>query len=497
MNILLSERPTACCREAFRQIKNVQEQAECIVPDVFEDVSQIVSAKAQILLKSKEITEHAVSIGAEAEISVLYISESMDRVRCMLFSKSFEISFESPAIDPENSAQVALSCLGVQARAVNPRKITAQLSIRAELSCWAEGSFSVPTAAVEDEAEGLQLLPGREDCVLVAQLSEKSFVVNEQLPLDAGTEATALCGVRAGLLYYDHQPIGSKILLKGGAELSIAYETQDGCCPRFVEQCIPFSVLIDMPYEDCFLGRVLLEPTALYADLGDAINGSRVIELELHATAQVRFERRETIGFLSDAYSTVCPVYIEESTTPICRSRSEEHLSANASERVQVDRERGEIVSLFADILSYAVREGKAELSASLSMLLKAEDGTYGAQQRLISFETPLPQPDGEIVGARITALQAVRSGEEIVIDASASFDYVESETAELRFLSSIETDTENAFDAASLPSLTIVRRGERDLWTLAKLYHSSVEAIEKMERDHPMSNGLLLIPRA
>ncbi len=497
MNIALSERPTACCREAFRQIKTVQEQAECIVPDVFEDVGQIVSAKAQICLKSKEVTDHAVTVGAEAEISVLYITESRDRVRCMLFSKGFEIGFDAPAIESENSAQISFSCPIVQARAVNPRKIAAQLSVRAELSCWSRGSFCVPSGTAGEEGNDLQLRLSREDCVLVTQLGEKSFVVNEQIPLGAETEATALCAARAELICYDHQPIGSKILLKGGAELTIAYETQEGCCPRFLNQCIPFSVLIDAPDEDCTLGRVILEPTALYADLGDAINGSRVIELELHATAQLRFERRETLSFLSDAYSTVCPVRIEESSMPVCLSRTVERLSADTSERIQIERERGGVESLFADILSFSVREGKAELSASVGMLLKAEDGAFGAQQRLLSFEAPLPRPGGEIVGARITEVRAEREGEEIALEATASFDYVQSETAELRYLSSIETDAENASDPASLPSLTIARRGERDLWTLAKLYHSSVEAIEKTEREHPMPDGLLLIPRA
>ena len=497
MNITLNERSTACCREAFHQIKTVQDQAECIVPDVLEDVGQIVSAQAQICLKSKEVTDHAVRIGADAEISVLYITESRDRVRCMLFSKSFEITFDAASIEPDMSAQISLACQGVQARAVNPRKLSAQFSVRAELSCWSEASFSVPCGTCEDEDSNLQLRRSSEDCVLVTLLAEKSFVVNEQLPLEAGTDPTSLAFVRTKLLYYDHQPIGSKVLVKGGAEMTIGYETQGGDCPRMIEQCLPFSVLLDMPDEDCFLGRVILEPTALYADLGDAINGSRVIELELHATAQARFERRETIDYLSDAYSTVCPVLIGESSTPLCRNNIVETLSAGASDRIQAEKERGEIKLFFSDILSATVREGKAELSASVSLLLQAEDGSFSAQQRLISLETPLPKPGGEIVDARITALNAEREGEEIAFDVSASLDYAQSEIVELHYLSSVDLDAENAFDPSSLPSLTIARRREQDLWTLAKLYHSSVEAIEKMERDFPMADGLLLIPRS
>ncbi|MBR0208094.1 MAG: DUF3794 domain-containing protein [Oscillospiraceae bacterium] len=495
MNIALNERPSACCRESFRQIKTVQEQAECIVPDVLEDVGQIVSAHAQICLKSKDIGDHSARIGAEAEIGVLYITESRDRVRCLVLSKSMEIGFDAAAIEPDASAQVSLCCLGVQARAVNPRKISVELSVRAELSCWSERSFGIPSGT-EGGRDDLQLRHSSEDVVLVTQLGEKSFVVNEQLPLDAEEEPTAISFARVRLLCYDHQPIGSKILLKGGAELEIGYETQEGNCPRRLEQCLPFSVLIDLPDDDCSLGRVILEPTALYADLGDAINGSRVIELELHATAQFRFERRETIAFLSDAYSTVCPVFVEESTAQVCLRRGEDALTVSASDSVQVEQDRGEIVFLTSDIRSFAVREGKGELSASVALLLRAKNGSFSALQRLISFETPLPEDGGEILDARIAALHAERSGEEITLDVSAVCDCARSETKELRYLSAVELDTEKSFDPASLPSLTIARRRERDLWTLAKLYHSSVEAIEKMEKEFPMSDGLLLIPR-
>ena len=476
MNIALNELTTACCRESFHQIKTVLDQAECIVPDVYEDIGQIVSARAQICLKSKEIQEHTARIGASAEIHVFYITESRERVRCMSFSKDLDISFDSPSIDSDSAAQIALCCMGVQARAVNPRKISAQLSIRAELSCWTEGSFSIPNAVEAETGESVQLRLGGEDCVFTSQVSEKSFIVNEQIPLSAENNPTALSDVSAKLICRDSQPIGAKLLLKGEVELSIAYD--------------------DMPDENAALGRVILETTALYADLSDAINDSRVIELELHAVVQISFERKETLSFLSDAFASACPTIIEESSVPICRSRSRDSLTVSASDRIRVEKERGGVVSAFADILSYAVRDGKAELSVAVSLLLRTEDGTFGAQQKLLSLDGALQKPGAAVFDAQITALRAERDGEEIVLSASALLAYEQSENAELRYLSSVELDTENAFDLSSIPSLTIARKGNRDLWELAKLYHSSVEVIEKMDRDHPMTNDLILIPR-
>ena len=38
MKIALKGPSISCCREVLRQTKSVQEQAECIVPDVYEDI---------------------------------------------------------------------------------------------------------------------------------------------------------------------------------------------------------------------------------------------------------------------------------------------------------------------------------------------------------------------------------------------------------------------------------------------------------------------------
>ena len=61
----------------------------------------------------------------------------------------------------------------------------------------------------------------------------------------------------------------------------------------------------------------------------------------------------------------------------------------------------------------------------------------------------------------------------------------------------SVEIDTESEPEEGALPSLTIVRRQERSLWELAKLYHSTVALVECANPDEAKCDDLLLIPRA
>ena len=62
MKIALKGPSISCCREVLRQTKSVQEQAECIVPDVYEDIGKITFAQAQLYLKSKEAADVNIKI---------------------------------------------------------------------------------------------------------------------------------------------------------------------------------------------------------------------------------------------------------------------------------------------------------------------------------------------------------------------------------------------------------------------------------------------------
>ena len=396
MEIQLIRESIPFCRELGHQTKLIQENVESIVSDIYEDIGAILSSCAQLCLKSKDVTQHGVSITGSAEICVLYINESRGAVQCLNLSKDFSADFDLPTVTIESQCQVCLHCMGVQARAVNPRKVSAQLSVRAEISCLSENCTCIPAEAEEAPCGGLQLRSDVAECVITARPGEKSFVVSEQIPIDTAEEITSVSSTRVKLLCGDCQTIGSKALIKGAAELELGCETQEGSRPVFFKESLPFSVLIDKPDEDCSVGDVLLEANSLYVDLNEAVNGGRVIEMELHAVAQVGFEKTERLRFLSDAYGTVCPVNLEKDSSQLCLSRGTQHLTAAAEEHIQVENERGEPVSVFADVLSFSDRGGKAEVSVAVNLLLRDSEGVYSAQQRVLSVEAASPESFAE-----------------------------------------------------------------------------------------------------
>lgn len=495
MEIVFNTRTVPCSRELLRQTKLVQEHMECVVSDVNDDIGKIAWAEAQICLKSKELGSLELVAGATAEVCVYYLSEEHDKVLSMHLSRDFSVGFTCGDLPEGTEAQVLLCCQGVQARALNPRKLAIDLTVRAELGCFAGDSLVAAVSADAESGEELQLLFEQSSCAVRAQVCEKSFIVSEQLPVPQ-EGIIRLLSSHAELLRGDCQMIGSKALIKGISELRFGCETEEGSAPVFFEQRIPFSVLLDSGDEDCALGALILQPTALYAELSDAINGGRVIELELHAAAQGEFTKTVALDHIVDAYSTTCPLRCTQSTATVGCSGEGVCFTSEARDEISLEDEAVTLQAKQAQLLSFSAKENAAFASAVVSLLLQNADGSYGTVQKLLSFEAPLPAADCRIDEVRLGELSVHPSGGKIELCAEAEFCGTRNRSAELRWISSVELDTENAYDLAALSALTVVTRRGRSLWELAKRYHSSPEAIEKLNAKHPMGGDQLLIAR-
>ena len=63
-----------------------------------------------------------------------------------------------------------------------------------------------------------------------------------------------------------------------------------------------------------------------------------------------------------------------------------------------------------------------------------------------------------------------------------------------LERVTGLELDSEAPFDQAKLPAAVLAARGDGDLWTLARRWHSTVEAIEEQNREAGPEDLLLII---
>ena len=75
MEISIDQKNISCRKEVFRQTKMIQEHADCIIPDRYEDIAKLAFTETQLFLKGKELNSHGVSVTGSAEINLFYIAE--------------------------------------------------------------------------------------------------------------------------------------------------------------------------------------------------------------------------------------------------------------------------------------------------------------------------------------------------------------------------------------------------------------------------------------
>ena len=244
------------------------------------------------------------------------------------------------------------------------------------------------------------------------------------------------------------------------------------------------------------MSRLILQPTALYANLGDAINGGHVVEMELHAVAQVGFSQTQKLHYITDAYSTRFPLRCLEESREICRSRTTEYCTVSAEEKSEYEGQISAIAAQHAEILSSTIRDGKGIASAVVSAVVQTEDGTLGYVQKLLTFESALPCACCEISSLQMLSFDVKAEETELLFSAELQFVFLTNESGEVRYVRAVEIDTETPFPLSARPALVAVRRKDRSLWSMAKQYGSTMEAIEALSKKYELPPDLLLIPK-
>ena len=296
MEIKFENKNVSMYREISRQTKKVQESAESVVPDTDDDIGRIATVQSYVMLKSKDITSRGVLISGEAVASLLYITESQESMSFVRLSKSFSVEYEVPEIESDAAAQIKLSILSTEARVINPRKVSVTFEISGELSCYKQESISIESRLPENACRGLHARYESAELMFTDAVCEKTFAVNEQFAFPGGKpKPSRLVSGRAEFVVSDSQLIGTKVIVKGSAELAVCYLSDEVNYPVRTEFCTPFSQIIDIGEECMDSCCVSIELTGAYFDIIDTVNGDKALDAELHAVMQLVCRSRKRI----------------------------------------------------------------------------------------------------------------------------------------------------------------------------------------------------------
>ena len=505
MELALNREHINCWEMVLDTALYQEETMESIVPDACPDILRIIDASGQVCLSGKMIREGSVTISGTVRAWIFYQPDGGDGLCRMEVKLPFTVQTEAAGLHSQGQAIAQPFLRGIDARALNPRKILVRADLGLSLQVFQPRELALCQGVTGGEEAGIQQLTSQHSAYLTVCVAEKSFTLADEVRLSAGPGGEGeLLGARAQALCAESRVIGNKLIFKGEAQLQVLYRAGGEVCSL---RCpLPFSQVMEV--SDVGEGGesdVELCVTGLECEVCGDDRRSLDVTLELLAQAAVREERPVTL--LQDIYSTACELECEQETYTFRQL-------LDRSVRPQSVRELVETGTLVKTVVDAAlavaeVRQSREEdqlvLTAELrlNVLYLDELDALQTTQRLFSVTGRVDVPAG---GACL--LRCVCPGEIFAAPAAGglevrfTLDFHCLTTLERKAagISGVKLGQARDQQEGEQPSvvLRLAAPGER-LWDIAKAYCTTAEQIiqaNQLEEGQVPAGQMLLIPR-
>ena len=487
-----------------------EETLEMIVPDALPDILRIVDADATVFLRSKSTDLGRVTVTGVAAATVIYCGENESGV----YKLELEIPFTAAASDgeilPGTKVTASVAVTSSDASMINPRKIIARVNLLTNVSCFNEAELSVASGMDEDNDAEIELLTDNCEIDTTTDVKEKTFVVSDELSVPASNPPIGeIMKYKVDIVPEDTKVVGSKLILRGSAYVSLLYKTADENELSRSEFTTEFSQIIELDGAGGESGSAfILMLTNAYFDADQSAHNpdGRTVIMEVHAVAQCVLSEKKRLSYISDMYSTK---YALEQTTEDCVFDGRSRLTANTVFHGTLDTPTNvsHVVSLnvHAGDVETENQTGGVSLKCKLSVnaVYASDDGRVLSVMRQYEVEANAETDENAECSANANCgkdVYGVAVGGGIELRIPVEFDVTQVASKQIRTLTGLSYDETEPIDNSNAPSLVVYRAGQGDtLWNLAKKNRSSSKLIVEangLEREDNVAGQLLIIPK-
>lgn len=483
-----------------------EETLEMIVPDACPDILRVVETEGKVLLHRRETAEGRVELAGSIRGSVLYLPDGEEGVRHLDINIPFTCTADNSAITPGLTVVAAGRCCRADTRTINPRKILIRAEAAVDVTLFAPRMETICSQVLDASEQRVEQLTETREVYLTACVQEKPFPFTEDVTLSASKPAAVeLLKSRVILSRGESKIIGSKLIFKGSANVSLLYRGQDnGVYTAGAE--LPFSQIMEVTgvAEDAECDMTLALTGADCA-LNMEDDG-RTVSVTLEVLAQAVVRESRVLQVLTDAYSTREPLVAELSECPMDARLDRGVRSQNVREVWETPTPARELMDCSMTVAQLTrSQEGERLIftaQVELQALYRDEEGELFSVQRSMSVPCALDLPQGcrcfcQCEGVGDVYAAPAPGGLEVRF--ALDFRYCALDRRTLAALSGLHPG-EALEEGGERPSLVLrtLGRGER-LWDLAKTYGTTIADIisaNELEDEAAAGDRLLLIPR-
>lgn len=481
---------------AARDIRSAELTQEVRLTDGMPDIGRVLASWGQTVLRSKEWQSDQITVSGGIMAWILYAPEDGTQPRCIDTWIPFQLKWDLSGDTREGSIRVYPLLRFVDGRGVSTRKIMIRASVAAMGEALSPVSAEVyaPTELPGD----IEILQNTYPIRLPKEAGEKTFVIDEDLSMSAGTaEMERLLAYTIVPQLYEKRVAGDKLILRGAGNLHVVYRCPEGRI-HSVDLEVPVSQYAQL--EEIYGTDAMADVQTGVTSLELTQSDGNQLRLKCGMVAQYLISDRYLAELTEDAYSPCRDVQMrmEELELPSMLEERTETVSA----RQQLAGITGEIADVVC--LPDFPRQSRSgdvvmlELPGQFQVLYYAPDGSL--QGSTVRWEDTKQIPADPAVCTTFLVqtqnVQAVAGTEGMNLSGHYALQMSASVKQEMPMISELELGPVQEKDP-SRPSLVLCRPNGESLWDMAKRCGSTVADIRdaNVRAEELQENRMLLIP--
>lgn len=482
-----------CLRRVIGQAQTQEQIQEVKLSDAMPDIGRVLGCWGQPLIRSKEWRSDGMSVSGGVMAWVLYAPEDGSETRSLEAWIPFQMKWNFPQTERDGVNRTCVSLKGMDCRSISARK----LMIRAAISGFGEAlePTDVPIFVPESIPEDIELLEMSYPVEIPKEAGEKPFALEEEIPLTADVHKVIGCEIQPRIT--EHKVLADKLVFRGICKLHMLYLTEEGELKQATPE-ISFSQFADLDssFGSNAISSILLLPTGM--ELERDQEGK--LQLKCSMAAQYVIYDRINVNVVEDAYSLkrkVSPV-MAELHLPVRL----QHISQNISYGHGISANAQTVLDTTAYWEQPIVRQSEDMASivmpAQYQVVFTDDEGIQQCASGRGEETWELPSSGENTVFAYMSCPlpRGTARGESIDISGEMIVEADVFSNTGIPMVTGLQLGEMVAPDS-NRPSLILCRRGEQRLWDLAKVYGSTVKAIEETNslQKEPLDDQILLIP--
>lgn len=489
MELEFEKKGLSYLKPLLREVQAQEQTQELRLTDGMPDLGKVLGTWGQVILRGKEWRGDSIACSGGVMAFVLYAPEDGSEPRTMESWIPFQMKWDLDDGHRDGEIRIQMLLRFLDARSVSPRKMMLRCGISALGEAFREDTamVSVPGEVPED----IQLLKNRYPLRILKQAGEKTFQIEETLPLSA----TQLVGYTLTPRLSEVRIMSGKLVFRGSGQLHAVYMNADGKLEsRDLE--IPISQLADLEasLSPDAQGDIRMAVTSLEAELAE-----NQLKVKAGLLAQYVADDRETVEVVEDAYSPRRSVEPEREELEVHGILEQKQVPVTVRQSIRQSARDIADVTYLPDFPDQRRGDGvQLELPGMFQVLSYDENGQLTGVTARTEENWDMPMGDNARVDATVLpgSPATATPGSGIELKGESMLQLQTTARRGLPMVTELEIGEEKEQDM-SRPSLILRRAGEAGLWEIAKSTGSTVDAIRQANalETEPAENQILLIP--